>query len=403
MQPLKLIIPGSFYDSLLYKGRLYLWDAGGEHITAIDWDKLVTSIEVTEGEKLPMVCGFKESNRLYKSQDELLYGDPDFRQLLTSKFASLADKGPRNVEAEVRACTLRVQPNPFMFPHSEAIAYYDIVYVASQAGVQNTSCSSKKAVNPIRTNPTTTWSGRATGIAPSYGHLAVCAGSEGLIDVRLSRDLFQRPEPEVLSTSPTTFAAWTYWCIFAGSFSSGAYLATFTEPGKTPLGEPRPDRPESGRTDLRIDFVKTIGSAEIFGTSMFAWGRHDKLCQIQDGHAAVVRHVPWAKEPEARFVPLGRVALGKTYGELVSADSALFGFVLEFDQGIKVLQSDNEVVAIPGEPVNWRVFPRSVSYENQLHILYDDRLEVWSFNNDYLVNQDTKIAGVKYNPNAKPQ
>jgi len=48
-----------------------------------------------------------------------------------------------------------------------------------------------------------------------------------------------------------------------------------------------------------------------------------------------------------------------------------------------------------GEPVNWRIFPRSKHYENQLHIIYNDRLEIISFNHDYFVNQNEKWAGIE--------
>jgi len=400
MQPLKLTIPGSFYDSLLYKGHLYLWDVSGKQITTIDWDRLVESIRVPEALRLPLACGFRASERLYKSRDELLYRDKDFRRLLTSKFARLAERSPLDVSAWIPGCTLKVQPNPFAFPHSDVIAYYDVVYVSSGVGVQYSSCHHIRKGNPIRTNPQMIWAGRATGIAASYGHMAISAGSEGLIDVGLSRYDY-RHEPSTLSTLHSTFAAWTYWSVFSGSFESGAYLAEFTQPGKTRDGSPRLDRQDQTQKDLRIDFMDTVSSDQIFGSRSFAWGRHDKLCQIQDGHAAVVRHVPWKREFNSRFVPLGRIALGESLGDLVSVDSALFGFILEYDQGLKVVQSDGQLVTIPGEPVNWRVFPMSVSYENQLHILYDDRLEIWSFNNDYLVDQESKIAGVKYSPRSR--
>jgi hypothetical protein len=51
-------------------------------------------------------------------------------------------------------------------------------------------------------------------------------------------------------------------------------------------------------------------------------------------------------------------------------------------------------MVIPGEPVNWRVFPRSKHYANHLHVVYDDRLEVWSFNHDYFLDQKKKRLGI---------
>ena len=58
-----------------------------------------------------------------------------------------------------------------------------------------------------------------------------------------------------------------------------------------------------------------------------------------------------------------------------------------------ILKSNGEIVTLPTEPVRYRVFNRSVNYENQLHVIYEDRLEIYSFNDDYLLDQDSKQFG----------
>ena len=52
-------------------------------------------------------------------------------------------------------------------------------------------------------------------------------------------------------------------------------------------------------------------------------------------------------------------------------------------------------MTIRGEPVRWRIFPRSTNFTNQLHIIYDDRIEILSFVHDYFVNQKSKLAGTR--------
>ena len=37
---------------------------------------------------------------------------------------------------------------------------------------------------------------------------------------------------------------------------------------------------------------------------------------------------------------------------------------------------------------------RSKQYENQLHVVYEDRLEIFSFNHDYFINQKSKLSGI---------
>ena len=47
-------------------------------------------------------------------------------------------------------------------------------------------------------------------------------------------------------------------------------------------------------------------------------------------------------------------------------------------------------------------YPRSKNYLNHLHLLFNDRLEVYSFNHDALINQQTKRVGLEYIPDEQP-
>ena len=84
----------------------------------------------------------------------------------------------------------------------------------------------------------------------------------------------------------------------------------------------------------------------------------------------------------------------KLKGEIISADSSLFGVVIEKENGLLIINSSLESQFLEGEPVNWRVFPRSINYTNQLHVVYEDALHIYSFNHDYFVDQSTKKMGI---------
>ena len=51
--------------------------------------------------------------------------------------------------------------------------------------------------------------------------------------------------------------------------------------------------------------------------------------------------------------------------------------------------------------IRWRVFPRSTCYVNQLHVIYNNRIEIISFNDDYFVNQKNKKFGNMFFNNKK--
>lgn len=62
------------------------------------------------------------------------------------------------------------------------------------------------------------------------------------------------------------------------------------------------------------------------------------------------------------------------------------------------MQSNGELILInpTEEVVKWRVYPRSIQYTNQLHVIYNDRMEILSFNDDYFENQEKKLFGYRH-------
>jgi hypothetical protein len=67
--------------------------------------------------------------------------------------------------------------------------------------------------------------------------------------------------------------------------------------------------------------------------------------------------------------------------------------VIEYPTRLVVLRSDGEIETFEGEPVHWRVFPRSEHYSNQLHIIYEDSVVIVSFVHDYFLDQKAKLLG----------
>jgi hypothetical protein len=41
MQPLKIVIPGEFWDTQMYSGRLYMFRSDGA-VQTVDWDRLIS-------------------------------------------------------------------------------------------------------------------------------------------------------------------------------------------------------------------------------------------------------------------------------------------------------------------------------------------------------------------------
>jgi hypothetical protein len=81
---------------------------------------------------------------------------------------------------------------------------------------------------------------------------------------------------------------------------------------------------------------------------------------------------------------------------VIDAETAIYGVMVETDTDLSVLASDGRSYRVGEEPVNWRAFPRSLRYLNQLHVILEDRLEIWAFNDDFFVDQDKKKLGIRY-------
>ena len=93
---------------------------------------------------------------------------------------------------------------------------------------------------------------------------------------------------------------------------------------------------------------------------------------------------------------LGRISIENLTDEIISADSSYFGVVLEMDESLLVVDSLGQSHFIQNEPVNWRVFPKSINYINHLHIIYEDYMDIYIFTHDYFVNQKEKKLGIRY-------
>ncbi len=129
---------------------------------------------------------------------------------------------------------------------------------------------------------------------------------------------------------------------------------------------------------------------------IFTWGARDKICLVTEDSIELVRCFPREKKEAKKFESLGSTVVEDLTGDIVSADSSFFGIVLEEEDSLLVINSLLQHKRFPGEPVNWRVFPDSVNYVNQLHIIYEDSIQIYFFTHDYFLNQKDKIIGMSF-------
>src|SRR5258708_10586835 len=429
MQALKFIIQGSYYDSQIYSGRLYLWSNEGTIIT-VDWNNLIDSVNVEDRLKLALRCGFQQSEYLYHDDFKVFVHDEDIKRALKQKFKDLSEKKIEFSESYLKnsGYIIAEQNNPFPFPHADSHIYNNRLYVGAPSGISESTLTpfSHLGDEPMASESTKLWDGPSLGIAASYSTLALAAGSEGLFELPLydSSDYLPRTitsydsssipfsskriEAYQINQEHSISARWMYASVFSSSYLNKGYLAYFTvEKEEAEYIQESEERYIQESEERKIRKLREIvPSSSIFNdqlnndTTTYTWGVQDKICLASRNQIRIVQYSPHfysSKNRNKRFKPLGDVNTELLRGEIVSGDSALFGFIVELDDGLLVVDSEMETSNwLPGEPVNWRIFPKSKSYTNQLHVIYEGYLCIYSFNQDYFVDQSKKRVGLRH-------
>jgi hypothetical protein len=398
MQPLRLTIPGEYWDSQIYAGRLYLFERSGD-IRTLDWDQMIQAWHIEATLRIALECAFLRSDYLYGDRWSLLFSDAEIKSLIIRKFVELAEKHLELSGVDLEKFSIRRQKNPFPFPHSDTAIYRKNMFVVSPSGVHRAACN-KANINPISSRTNKEWDAPVLAVDASYLTLALAAGDEGLFELPLSENKYEtspRNGPKRIERRNCTDCNWTYYSIYGSSHVDSGFLAAYR----------RVPQKSDPSLSARV-FEGLISAGTIFHNGYgYSWGNQDKLCQVSESTVRIVNYQPWAKETPERLTDLGTIDLAASgdirtielspwKGQVVSGAVALFGTVIECENALVVVPSEGATMTFPGEAVNWRIFSRSIQYENQLHIIYDDRLEVLSFNQDYFVDQNQKRSGIRH-------
>lgn len=394
MQAIKLRIPGRYWDSQIYSGKLYLFSRDHE-IVVYDWRQTITLLT----EKYPSL---QTGLRIGLLNGELLY-NPQVRSLLVDDavrspiFTQLvAAGGVEDLELSFRESLkgAKKRTNPFPAPHADSEIYYSRLYVGLKDGCFSTNVTSETTSNA--SSAARHWDGPVFNIKASrlYTTLAIAAGEEGLREFSLKNEShtpFQN-SPTKIAKRICTACDWSFQSVYGWSYDSGGFLASFK-------------KTEDRRTKrLERVFDRVVSSEKIFSSGGLSWGAQDKIYALEDGAISVSLYNPKGttdqidqskknSKTKSSFNLKGSHATDFSAADVVAVATAMFGTIVETHDALIVLRSDENVEKIEGEPVNWRIFPRSENYTNQLHIVYDDHIEIRAYLHDFFVDQDEKWAG----------
>ncbi|MFB9107752.1 hypothetical protein ACFFVK_04110 [Flavobacterium gyeonganense] len=402
MQPVKISIKGDYYDCQIYRGRLYLWTFDGA-LKVYKWNELVQSFIKKETDKIAMTFCFLDGNYLYKSSLIELFKDPDFKRILLKKFNKIEKLSLELTEKELEKFLFGEQDTPTGIIPTDTEIYSNKLYFIHEKGLYSGSAHRPKGDKfAVSSRPKKIWDCNLMSIkANKYPQLALSGGDEGLFELNLANSLpnnLKRVEKQnpiyQISKNHSSFSNYSYLNIYNTSLVEKSFLAQF----KWSI--------EKGKNDREIpirNFDSNINDKDIFEINndkhFLSWGIEDKIYKARNGGFDIIKLNYYANldKGEKKFTKLDSVNLHAWKGEVISGGTAYFGNIVECENALVVIQSNGENLTIPGPITRWRVYPRSMNYENHLHVILDDKIEIYSFNHDYFVNQFEKSIGIQFN------
>lgn len=409
MFTLKISIEGDFWDCQIYMGRLYLWKMDGT-LQIFNWDALVNSFDPpNSANRLTMKCAFSNGSYLYGKDLNLIFEDHEFKSLLSQKFSRISSREMSISENNLKEFIIGEQDNPFKeLPTDTEISSKKLFGVTNSGLWQSTAHRSKNEINLVSSRPKKIWDCPILSIkANNFAQLALSAGEEGLFELNqntknLNESTLTAVAPSIYQVSPnhSQFSDWAYLSIYSSSSTNDSFMA-FYEWENLPSQNLLPSAFPNDSFDARRKLSSVISEKEIFGKMEkgLSWGSGDKLYKAHDRSFSMTRFRNTLRkkdENEEYFYDKHEISLDAWKGEVLGGGTSFFGTIVECENALVVILSNKETYTIPGPVTKWRVYPRSINYENHLHVILENRIEIYSFNNDYFINQKEKEFGLMY-------
>lgn len=393
--PIKITIEGDYWDCQIYRGRLYLWTFDGE-VFVYNWDNIIDSLIESKDEQLALICAFCRGDFLYKQDLKLFFQNETIMGELRRQFGILSRREIVFSKQQIERFCRGKQKLPTPELPVDTGMYNNKIYSADETGLYQITAHRKQGKYPISTRSNKLWDCPLLSLRiGNRGNIAISAGDEGLYEYLMVDDFISTVDKniELISKNHSSFSNWAFSSIYSSSYISSSYLA--------PYIHEKSDIDYQYSEEHKSLFVSKdiIDESRIFGDQKgFSWGSNEKFYKYTDGKLAIVNFVQSGVKngDNEAFGNRRIISLDEWKGDVISCGVGYFGTIIECENAIVVLLSDGSIVTLPVRAVRWRVYPRTLRYENHLHIIKDDAIDIYSFNNDYFVNQKSKDYGIEY-------
>jgi len=376
-----------------------LFDCEGA-LHRIDWSKVINDL-ATENPAVQTAIrvAFSDSDLFYNSKVRKVLFDPHIQSPIKLQLENLAELHVA-VSRKTWHANWNTEDTPFDFLPTDTDVYYNHIFAGGDEGLYSTPRTAFKPGGFFKKQPFKHHDARMMQIRASdrFTAVAAAAGADGLFEFKFARDEADvLNEHKQLAKRPCSACDWAFQSVM-GWTSDSAFLANFNQERDS-----RTNR-VARSFDRLVEVQEMFGDRQDLKEKTQTWGCREKIYRISKSGLEVSNYSPaQLKRPKGTKKPLtytfinrgstGPIDGNYDFSSPIATGTAPFGTILEFDDRVVVLRSDGEIEEYIGEPVHWRVFPRSEHYSNQLHIIYDDKIVIISFVHDYFVDQVSKLYG----------
>ena len=397
----KIIIEGSFWDSYIYSNNLLLFGQD-QTLKSYGWDKFVNSRISNEFDTLAYRCAFYQSDFLYGIRERELFSDPEIKEIILNKFSRIQDIYVN----EQDLLPFKTYDSPIELPHLtiDIGVFKNKLYYCDSDGLFFRNIRNNNKYTAVSTRGNKCWDAYIQCLKVSnYGRIALSASSDGLFELNTNvyyQDMyskFKSVEEDIfqLTNEHSSYCCWAYSSLLNGSYINGTHLFGFKYIKKE-------DSFDYER-DIGMNFMQGYDASDVFGDNnpnAVVVSENEKIYQLsQKTIKGVEYHQNNLGTNDEIFTHL--FSKEQNFGdEIVDAAVAEFGIVVETKKHLYVLLSTGEEIYTVNKEqediIRWRIFPRSTCYVNQLHVIYNNRIEIISFNDDYFVDQKNKQIGHRF-------
>jgi len=335
----KLYIVGDYVDSYIYSGHLFLVDIN-YNLTVYKWNTIFNVVGYGDA--------LRENRNIIR---DLILDSRKFIPNLNINELTVSEEALK--KAKLSTFNIGVWP-------SDISIFSNNMYISSEKGVLRLKFDYNDGTlnNEVRIYDEMSFS-----LSPnSWGRLAFAAGRSGALTFIPNSKFVKNEDIRQVVPNVCLDVDWQSTNLVANTVD-GVFRASYRE------------MPDKNKFKVKYDYFKEVDRIKNRRPELekkydqeVAWNAGDKTYSLNKSGQVIIENLRNKENNRGYIYPI-------VNKKIIKARTAAFGTIFETEDSLFGLIGDHKM-KLADENVNWRVFPRARNYANQLHTIFDDRLEI---------------------------